>query len=130
MGRNYADPSYGSKKAISFTQVTAGTRATALVESIKMAHPITVVGWNMDNTTLGTGGSSGWVLYKNGTTAIGTISWTGTHALGVTLVGTAVVTTNLSTGDTLDLSSVLSTAAGLTLRANVFYRENFELGDN
>jgi len=134
-GRSYSDPSYGSVKTLSYLERTAGTRATALVESIKAMNPITVIDWNMSNTTLGTGGSSQWVLAAtsaNGTAALGTIIFVGTHAAGVTVDGSAasVAAATVAAGGTLDLYSVLSTAAGLTLTARVAYREAFDVSDN
>lgn len=131
-GRSYSDPSYGSVKQISFTERTAGTRATALVQSIKLMNPITVTDWNLSNTTLGTGGSSQWVLAAtsaNGTAALGTAIFVGTHAAGFTLDGSLTETT-IAAGGTLDLYSVLSTAAGLVITPTVRYREAFDAGDN
>lgn len=135
-GRSYSDPSYGSVKTMQpFDQVTAGTRATALVSSHKAMHPITVLDWNIVNTTLGTGGSSQWVLAAtsaNGTAALGTIIFVGTHAIGAVVDGSAsdVAAATVATGGTLDLYSVLSTAAGLTLQTSVSYRERFDVSDN
>jgi len=131
-GRSYSDPSYGSVKNYAFTERTAGTRATALVDSLKVMNPITVIDWNMVNTTLGTGGSSQWVLAAtsaNGTAALGTIIFVGTHAAGATIDG-SVTETTIAAGGTLDLYSVLSTAAGLTVKPNVSYREAFDVSDN
>ena len=133
-GRSYSDPSYGSVKMTGFETVTAGTRATALVDSIKMMNPITVLDWNMTNTTLGTGGSSQWVLAAtsdNGTAALGTIIFVGTHAAGVTVDGSVSGTAaSVALGGRLDLYSVLSTAAGLTVKPVITYRETFTVGDN
>lgn len=134
-GRSYSDPSYGSVKALGFDTVTAGTRATALVSSLKVMNPITVIDWNMSNSTLGTGGSSQWVLAatsSNGTAALGTIIFVGTHALGVTVDGSvaSVAAATVNTGGSLDFYSVLSTAAGLTVKPTVTYRETFVVGDN
>lgn len=132
-GRSYSDQSYGSVKVLTpFTQVTAGTRATALVDSHKVMNPITVLDWNMVNTTLGTGGSSQWVLAAtsdNGTAALGTLIFVGTHAIGASVDG-SVTETTVAAGGRLDLYSVLSTAAGLTVKANVSYREAFDVSDN
>ena len=61
-GRSYSDQSYGSMKTFTFGAITAGTRATALVDSFVPMNPITVVDWFVSNSTLGTGGSSQWVL--------------------------------------------------------------------
>jgi len=134
-GRSYSDPSYGSIKQLSYLERTAGTRATALVESVKAMNPITIVDWNMANTTLGTGGSSQWVLAatsSNGTAALGTIIFVGTHAAGITVDGSiaSVAAATVASGGTLDLYSVLSTAAGLTVTARVTYRESFDVSDN
>ena len=134
-GRTYSDQSYGSSKYFNFTERTAGTRATALVDSFKVMHPITVVDWNIANTTLGTGGSSQWVLTAtsaNGTAALGTAIFVGTHALGFTLDGSvsSVAAATIAAGGTLDLYSVLSTAAGLTVRPTVQYRDGFDASDN
>jgi len=131
-GRSYSDPSYGSIKQLSFETVTAGTRATALVDTVKVMNPITVTDWNMSNMTLGTGGSSQWVLAAtsaNGTAALGTIIFVGTHAAGITIDG-SVTETTIAAGGRLDFYSVLSTAAGLTVKPTVKYREAFDSSDN
>lgn len=131
-GRSYSDPSYGSVKSFTFGVVTAGTRATAVVDSFSPMNPITVLDWNMSNTTLGTGGSSQWVLAatsSEGTAALGTIIFVGTHAAGAVTEGTATET-NVAKGGKVHLYSVLSTAAGLTVEAQVTYRERFDTEDN
>ena len=133
-GRSYSDPSYGSVKSLEpfVPGITAGTRATALVDSLKVLNPITILDWNMTNMTLGTGGSSQWVLAAtsaNGTAALGTIIFVGTHAAGAVIDG-SVTETSVATGGTLNLYSVLSTAAGLTVTAHIAYRESFSVSDN
>ena len=131
-GRSYSDDSYGSVKSFTFGVVTAGTRATAVVDSFSPMNPITVLDWNMSNTTLGTGGSSQWVLAatsSEGTSALGTIIFVGTHAAGAVTEGTATET-NVAKGGKVHLYSVLSTAAGLTVTAQVTYRERFDVSDN
>jgi len=132
-GRSYSDQSYGSVKVVEpFDTVTAGTRATALVDSFKVMHPITVLDWNMTNTTLGTGGTSQWVLAAtsaNGTVALGTINWSGTHAVGAVTDG-SITESTVATGGTINLYSVLSTAAGLTLTTHIEYRDAFDVSDN
>lgn len=132
-GRSYSDPSYGSIKTLTFGVVTAGTRATAIVAGFNPMNPITVVDWSMSNTTLGTGGSSQWVLAAtsaNGTSALGTIIFVGTHAAGAVVDGSVATETTIPTGGALHLYSVLSTAAGLTVQATVSYREAFDASDN
>lgn len=134
-GRSYSDQSYGSMKTFTFGVVAAGTRATAIVDSYVPMNPITVVDWFMSNTTLGTGGSSQWTLAvtsASGTTALGTIIWVGTHAAGATVLGSMTEGTSntVPSGGAINLSSVLSTAASLTLQAVVSYREAFVASDN
>jgi len=134
-GRSYSDQSYGGVKEVSpFDTVTAGTKATALVDSYKVMSPITVLDWNITNSTLGTGGSSQWVLAAtsaNGTAALGTIIFVGTHAIGAVVDGSVSGTAaDVATGGTLNLYSVLSTAAGLTLTSHIVYREYFDVSDN
>lgn len=131
-GRSYSDPSYGSIKTIHLGPYTAGTRATAIVDLFEPMNPITVLDWNMSNSTLGTGGSSQWVLAatsSNGTAALGTCVFTGTHAAGANVDGTATET-KVAKGGALHLYSVLSTAAGLTVTAHITYREYFDVSDN
>lgn len=134
-GRSYSDPSYGSVKNMTpYSVVTAGTRATALVDSVKTMNPITVLDWNIMNSTLGTGGSSQWVLAAtsaNGTTALGTIAMAGTHAAGAAVDGAIAGTSAVvAKGGTLNLYSVLSTAANLTVQPQITYREHFVVDDN
>lgn len=132
-GRSYSDPSYGSVKTLTFGVVTAGTRATAIVDGFTAMNPITVLDWAMSNSTLGTGGSSQWVLAatsSNGTSALGTIIFVGTHAAGAVVSGSIATETTIPTGGSLHLYSVLSTAAALTLCTTVSYREAFVVSDN
>jgi len=131
-GRTYSDPSYGSVKTFSFTQVTAGTRATAIVDIFRPMNPITILDWNMTNAALGTGGASVWVLAAtsgSGTAALGTVTWTGTHAIGAVTDGTATET-YVAKGGAVHLYSVLSTAADLKVTATITYREEFDVSDN
>ena len=135
MARTYSDPSYGSLKNQQLGgNLTAGTRATAIVASQKVMSPITVLDWNMVNCTLGTGGSSQWVLAAtsaNGTTALGTIIFVGTHAARASVDGAVTGTSaNVATGGVLNLYSVLSTAADLNLTTNIQYRETFVVSDS
>lgn len=134
-GRSYSDQSYGSVKTLTFGVVTAGTRATAIVDQFKAMNPIKILDWNISNTTLGTGGSSQWVLAatsSNGTAALGTIIFVGTHAAGAVVEGSVsdVASATLPSGGALHLYSVLSTSAGLTLISQVSYREAFDVSDN
>lgn len=134
-GRSYSDQSYGSVKTLTFGVVTAGTRATAIVDQFRAMVPIKVLDWNISNTTLGTGGSSQWVLAAtsaNGTAALGTIIFVGTHAAGATVEGSVsdVASGTLPAGGALHLYSVLSTAASLTVVSSVSYRESFDASDN
>lgn len=134
-GRTYSDPSYGSVKSMVLGPYTAGTRATAIVGQVTAMNPIKVLDWNMMNSTLGTGGSSQWVLAatsSNGTAALGTIIFVGTHAAGAVVDGSVsdVASATIPTGGALHLYSVLSTAAGLTVEARVTYRETFDVSDN
>ena len=134
-GRSYSDQSYGSVKTLTFGVVTAGTRATAIVDGFTAMVPIKILDWSMANTTLGTGGSSQWVLAatsSNGTAALGTIIFVGTHAAGAVVSGSAsdVASATIPTGGALHLYSVLSTAAALTVNAVVTYRESFVVSDN
>jgi hypothetical protein len=122
-------------KTFTFGVVTAGTRATAIVDTNVPMNPITVVDWFMTNTTLGTGGSSQWVLAAtsaSGTGALGTIIFVGTHAAGANVNGSMTEGTNntIPTGGALNLYSVLSTAAALTVSAVVSYREAFVQSDS
>lgn len=134
-GRSYSDPSYGSVKVKTFGPYTAGTRATALVDRWVPMTPVSIIDWNTSNSTLGTGGSSQWSLSatsSNGTAALGTLIYVGTHAAGATIEGsiTETGTTEIPTGGAVDLYSVLSTAAGLTVSFNISYRERFVSSDN
>lgn len=132
-GRSYSDPSYGSVKTLTFGVVTAGTRATAIVDGFTAMNPITIIDWEMSNSTLGTGGSSQWVLAatsSNGTSALGTIIFVGTHAAGAVVDGSIATEVTIPTGGALHLYSVLSTAAALTVSAKVSYREAFVATDN
>lgn len=134
--RVYSDQSYGSYKMFRYTKWSAGTRATALVESFKVMSPITVLDWNLSNTVLGTGGSSQWVLAAtsgSGTAALGTIAAPGTHAAGATVDGSTpiVASSVVLTDGTLDLYSVLSTAdPGVSWIATVLYKEAYSATDN
>lgn len=133
--RHYADPSYGAYKTFSFPRVTAGTRATALVDRFVAMHPITVLDWSLVNGALGTGGSSQWTLCAtsgNGTAALATAIFVGTHGIGGNVQGsiTSVAAATLDTGGTLDLYSVLQTAADLTVRADVLYKDAYSVSDN
>ena len=134
-GRSYSDQSYGSVKTLTFGVVTAGTRATAIVDSFTAMNPIKILDWSMSNTTLGTGGSSQWVLAatsSNGTAALGTIIFVGTHAAGAVVSGSTsdVASASIPAGGALHLYSVLATAAALTVSAVVTYRETFVVSDN
>lgn len=134
-GRSYSDQSYAGYKVLSFPRVTAGTRATALVDRFVAMHPITVLDWSLVNGALGTGGSSQWVLAAtsaNGTAALATAIFVGTHAIGANVLGsiTAVASGTLPIGGALDLYSVLSTAADLTVRVDVLYKDAFDPSDN
>jgi len=131
-GRSYSDPSYGSIRVKTFGPYTAGTRATAIVDNWKPMNPITVLDWNLSNSTLGTGGSSQWVLAATssvGTAALGTAIFVGTHAAGAVVDG-SLTETNVPADGAIHLYSVLSTAAGLTVSVNVTYRERFDSSDN
>jgi len=133
MSRAYSDPSYGSKKVMQFAfQGTAGTRATAVVDTITPMHRIRVTDWEMINRVLGTGGSSQWVLAATssaGTSALGTIIFVGTHAANV-LVSGSVTETPVAAGGVLNLYSVLQTAAvELAFTARVEYKEAFDNAD-
>lgn len=134
-GRSYSDPSYGSVKSMVLGPYTAGTRATAIVTQVTTMNPITILDWNLMNSTLGTGGSSQWVLAAtsaNGTAALGTIIFVGTHAAGATIDGSVsdVASATLPTGGALHLYSVLSTSANLSISARITYREAFDASDN
>lgn len=134
-GRSYSDQSYGSVKVKTFGPYTAGTRATALVDRWVPMNPVSIIDWNTSNSTLGTGGSSQWSLSatsSNGTAALGTLIYVGTHAAGATIEGsiTESASTEIPTGGAVDIYSVLSTAAGLTVSFNVSYRERFVASDN
>ena len=131
-GRSYSDPSYGSVKTIELGPHTAGTRATAIVDSWSPMNPVTILDWNISNSTLGTGGSSQWALCAtsgSGTAALGTIIFVGTHAAGAVVEGTATET-NVDKAGKVHLYSILSTAAGLTINAVITYRERFDVDDN
>ena len=131
-GRSYSDPSYGSVKTFSFTSIAAGTRATAIADVWRPMNPVSILDWNMVCETLGTGGPSIWVLAAtsgSGTAALGTITWTGTHAIGAVTDGTCTETV-VAKGGAVHLYSILSTAASLYLTAVVTYREAFDVGDN
>lgn len=133
--RLYSDPSYGSYKTLSFRSLTAGTRATALVDRFVAMNPITVLDWSLVNGTLGTGGSSQWSISAtsaNGTAALATSVFVGTHALGANVQGsvTSVASATIATGGTLDLYSILSTAADLTVRVDVLYKDAYDQADN
>ena len=131
-GRSYSDPSYGSVKSIELGPYTSGTRATAIVDAWSPMNPVTILDWNISNSTLGTGGSSQWALCAtsgSGTAALGTIIFVGTHAAGAVTEGTATET-DVDKGGKVHLYSILSTSAGLTLTAVITYRERFDASDN
>lgn len=133
--RVYSDPSYGAYKTFSFRSVTAGTRATALVDRFVAMHPITVLDWSLVNGTLGTGGSSQWSISAtsgNGTAALATAVFVGTHGIGANVQGsiTSVAAATIATGGTLDLYSILSTAADLTVRVDILYKDAYDVSDN
>ena len=134
MTRSYSDPSYGSLNWIQSQTWSAGTRATALVETIPLPPTyIEITDWNIFNSTVGTGGSSQWVLAATseaGTSAIGTISMTGTTAALSYTDGSATVT-KIAPGGFLNLYSILSTASpGPILKFTVEYREYYVQTDN
>lgn len=134
-GRSYSDPSYGSVKTMELGPFTAGTRATAIAAGVKVMNSIKILDWNIVNGTLGTGGSSQWVLAatsSNGTAALGTIIFVGTHAAGASVDGSiaSVASQNIPAGGALNLYSVLSTADALTLNVQITYRETFDVSDN
>jgi len=131
-GRTYSDPTYGSVKTITLGPITAGTRATVVVSQWMPMNPVSILDWNMVNSTLGTGGSSQWVLAAtsgSGTAALGTCIFVGTHAAGAVVSGTATETHVCKAG-AVHLYSILSTAADLALTAIISYREQFDVGDN
>jgi hypothetical protein len=113
---------------------TAGTRATIIVAGVKAQNSIKILDWNAVNGTLGTGGSSQWVLAatsSNGTAALGTIIFVGTHAAGAAVDGAVTGTSvNIPAGGALNLYSVLSTAADLSVGFQITYRETFDVSDN
>lgn len=135
-GRSYSDQSYGSIKTLTMWQGSMGTRATILLSRFTAMNPITVVDWYQSNSVLGTGGSSQWVLAatsSNGTGALGTVVWVGTHDTGAVLNGsiTEVGSCTIPTGGALDLYSVLSTASPTpVVTVVVSYREAFVATDN
>ena len=133
-GRSYSDPSYGSVKTLTMWQGSAGTRATELISRFTAMNPITVVDWYQSNSVLGTGGSSQWVLAStssNGTSALGTIIWVGTHGAGAVNNGSVATEVTIPTGGALDLYSVLSTASPSPIfTVVVSYREAFDASDN
>lgn len=135
-GRSYSDPSYGSIKCLTLWQGSTGTRATAIVSRFTTMNPISIVDWYQSNSVLGTGGSSQWVLAAtsaNGTAALGTVVWVGTHDAGAVLNGsiTEVASSTIPTGGALDLYSVLSTASPSPIvTVVVSYREAFVASDN
>lgn len=134
-GRSYSDPSYGSVKTMELGAYTAGTRATLIVSGVKAMNSIKILDWNIVNGTLGTGGSSQWVLAatsSNGTAALGTIIFVGTHAAGAAVDGSisSVASQNIPAGGAINLYSILSTAADLSLNVQVTYRETFDVSDN
>ena len=135
--RVYSDPSYGSYKVLALggAGITAGTRATGLVDRFVAMNPITILDWSLVNTTLGTGGSSQWSISAtsdNGTAALATAVFVGTHGIGGNVQGsvTQVASCTIATGGTLDLYSVLSTAAGLTIRFDILYKDAYSVSDN
>jgi hypothetical protein len=133
-GRSYSDQSYGSIKTLTMNIGSGGTRATELVARYTAMNPMTIVDWYMANTVLGTGGSSQWVLAAtsaNGTSALGTSIWVGTHGPGAVLNGSVATEVTIPTGGALDVYSVLSTAAPtLQFQAVISYRESFVVSDN
>ncbi len=83
---------------------------------------------------LGTGGSSQWVLAAtsaNGTSALGTIIWVGTHDAGAVNNGSVATEVTIPTGGALDLYSVLATASPTPIVTTIIsYREAFVASDN
>ena len=137
MARSYSDASYAANQTMYSQLWSAGTRATALVESMaKPMNPIEITDFNVLNTVLGTGGPSTWVLAAtsdSGTHAVATFALTGTHAANAYIDGsvtTTGTTHRVAAGGALDLYSVLSTASPAPIvRFNVQYREHFIQGD-
>ena len=133
-GRTYSDPSYGYKKVFSFARCSMGTRAAATLVPeagiFTTMHPIVVTEWNITCDATGNGGTSTWTL-RDGTTALGTLSFVTNPTAGTSVGETFTTETTLSAGDTLRLYSALSTAAPQPfITASVSYRETFDVGDN
>lgn len=133
-GRSYSDQSYGSIKTLTIWQGSTGTRATALVSRFTAMNPMTIIDWYQSNSVLGTGGSSQWVLAAtsaNGTSALGTIIWVGTHDAGAVASGSVATEVTIPTGGALDLYSVLATASPTPIVTTIIsYREAFVVSDN
>lgn len=129
MSRTYSDPSYGAKHEMQFGPVTIGTTAAGNLVTWVCTEPITVTDWAINNLALGTGGPATFVLYKNSTTALGTITLAGTHAKDSAHPG-SVTSTSLTAGDTLDFYVGLATTSIGGVVARVQYRETYEAGDN
>ena len=137
MTRSYSDPSYGSEKTLYSQLWSLGTRPTALVELMAQPmNPIRVIDWNALNTVLGTGGPATWVLAatsSEGTFAIGTFTFAGTHAANAVVeaaVTTTVANTKVGAGGFLHLYSVLSTASPSPIvRFNIQYKDLFVESD-
>ena len=128
-GRSYSDQSYGSIKQMQFGPNTIGTIAAGNLTTFVATEPITVTDWAINNLALGTGGAATFVLYKNSTTALGTIILAGTHAKDSAHAG-SVTETSLTAGDTLDFYVGLATTSIGGVIARVKYRETFEVGNN
>ena len=128
-GRSYSDPSYGSHKFINFQQYTCGTRSAAILESVVVTTPITVIGISAVAALAGSGSTSAWSVSKNAT-ALATLTFA-TNATAGTVVNGTVTATVLTSGDRLILASGTATAdPAQTSKITVEYYETFEVGDN
>lgn len=134
MSRSYSDPSYGSKKALSFAQTAAinGTTGNTLIESHTFMEPVTVTDFNVRTTTAGNGTSRELIIGKSlgGT---GTVALIGTVTVGTSTLGSvtdgAVVSTSFLAGDDLQVLINGTGATVATVVASVQYKETYVQSD-
>ena len=129
-GRSYSDPSYGSHKQITFGLYSCGTRSAAILESIVVTTPISVIGVSAVATVAGSGSTSAWSVSKN-TTAIGTLTFATNATAGAVANVAAFTPVACAVGDRLVLASGTATAdPNQNCRVSVEYYESFSVSDN
>lgn len=135
-GRSYSDPTYGSVKTMKFSFAgSTGTRTTAVISTIKPMTPISVIDWQMTANAAGAAGSMDFVICATssiGTSALGTITFSGTNAANTTVDGSVTTEAAVAAGGAINLYSVLGTCdpASTFFAPTISYRETFVVSDN